>query len=374
MFRRRCGYFRDHGVGRILSALAGILAAMGADLPARLRLAADEQRGIISCSQIVESGLTRGILISRLKRGRWQRLCPGVYATFSGEPSREAVLWAAVLYAGPGAALSHQTAAELWRLTDEASAVVHVTVPTRRRVRAVTGMAVHYSAAVAAHPAQTPPRTRVEETVIDLWETSRSLDTAVGWVTRAIGRQRTTGDKLRLAVSTRSRVRWRSKLTELLDMDGVHSVLEYRYVRDVERRHGLPAATRQLHARLDGHSQYRDEVYEEYQTVVELDGRMAHPGDTRWEDIRRDNAAASTGLITLRYGWLPVRATPCRVAAEVDDVLSLRGFPGARPCSADCPVGRGSYRSSLVRARSVRLLRGLGAEERGGGEATSGES
>jgi very-short-patch-repair endonuclease len=81
-------------------------------------------------------------------------------------------------------------------------------------------------------------------------------------------------------------------------------------------------------------------LYEEYGLIVELDGRVAHPGDTRWADIRRDNAAAADGLTTLRYGWLPVAGSPCHVAAEVAKLLIARGYTGARPCSPGCPVGR----------------------------------
>ncbi|MGH3400387.1 MAG: hypothetical protein ACRDPO_37470, partial [Streptosporangiaceae bacterium] len=75
-----------------------------------------------------------------------------------------------------------------------------------------------------------------------------------------------------------------------------------------------------------------------YLVAVELDGRAAHPADRRWPDIHRDNAAASAGVITLRYGWLDVTRHPCRVAAQVAEVLRLRGYGGGRACSADCPV------------------------------------
>lgn len=73
---------------------------------------------------------------------------------------------------------------------------------------------------------------------------------------------------------------------------------------------------------------------------MELDGQVAHPAQTRWRDIQRDNAAAVAGVITLRYGWLDITTTPCEVAAEVAGVLATRGYQGARPCSAACPVGR----------------------------------
>jgi hypothetical protein len=121
----------------------------------------------------------------------------------------------------------------------------------------------------------------------------------------------------------------------------MHSVLEYRYVRFVERPHGLVGAKRQVRVRRDGRNEYRDQLYADYGTAIELDGRLAHPGDTRWVDIRRDNAAAAIGVTTLRYGWAEVTKTPCLVAAEIAKVLVGRGYTGAQPCSTNCPVGRG---------------------------------
>jgi hypothetical protein len=111
-------------------------------------------------------------------------------------------------------------------------------------------------------------------------------------------------------------------------------------VRDVERPHRFPAATRQALSRLGGRKLYRDMLYEAYKTAVELDGRVAHPGDSRWNDIHRDNAATTAGISTLRYGWLEVTTTPCEVAAEIAAALAERGYTLARPCSSACPVGR----------------------------------
>jgi hypothetical protein len=329
---------------------------MARDLPAQLYEPAQRQRGVISRAQLLGLGLTKDLIASRLSQGSWQRLYPGVYALFSGELNREATLWAAVLHAGRGAVLSHQTAAELWGLSDAPSSLIHLTVPSDRRMSKTPGLVLHLSARAldAMHPAQTPPRTRLEETVLDLWEAAHSLDNAVGWVTSAIGRRLTTQDKLRHAMQARKRVRWRSQLAELLSPDsaGIHSVLEYRYVRDVERPHRFPAGRRQAASRRSGRAEYRDTFYEQYQTVVELDGRIAHPGDSRWSDIHRDNAAATAGLSTLRYGWRDVTLTPCEVAAEIADALTRRGYGGARPCSPTCPVGHSMRRPPLAAPRA----------------------
>ncbi len=315
---------------------------MPKQLPPGLRDVAEHQAGVVTSAQAATAGMTRSATRARVQTGRWQPVHRGVYATFSGQVSRLAELWAAVLYAGPGAMLSHQTAAELARVIDTPSQLVHVTVPAERRVSRTPGMVVHVSARASEmlHPARVPPQTRIEETVLDLVDQADRLDDAVGWVTRALGRRLTTQDRLRAALAQRARLRWRRELTELLspDLAGLMSVLERRYQRDVERRHGLPAGARQVRARRGDRTEYRDVLYGEYATCVELDGRLAHPGEDRWRDIRRDNAVAADGGVTLRYGWLDVTAWSCQTAAEVDRALRSRGFPGARPCSPTCPV------------------------------------
>jgi hypothetical protein len=239
--------------------------------------------------------------------------------------------------------LSHQTAAETARLTDKPSELIHLKVPATRRIAQPAGTVLHYSqrAAEALHPVLLPPQTRIEETVLDLVGAARSLDNAVAWVTRALGRRLTTQAKLHQAMDLRTRMTWRRGIAELLspDAEGLHSILEYRYHRDVERQHGLPEGARQARFRQGSRNAYRDRFYSAYLTVVELDGRAAHPGDERWNDVRRDNATSAGGILTLRYGWLDVTGHPCTVAAEVALALATRGFTGARPCSPSCPVG-----------------------------------
>jgi very-short-patch-repair endonuclease len=316
---------------------------MPSDLPNALRELAEMQSGVISRQQARDAGVSSDTIVWRLQRGRWQQVQRGVYAVFSGQPHRYAMLWSAVLRAGPGAVLSHHTAAELARLTDAPSGLLHVTVPTARHIRPVAGLVVHRSARAAesTHPSLLPPRTRVEETVLDLAEAAGSFDDACGWVTRACGRRLTTEQRLRSAMAARAQMRWRGPLAELLgDPSGrLHSVLEYRYYRDVERAHKLPRSARQVRVADGGRVQYRDASYERYRVVVEMDGRVAHPGDARWGDIRRDNQAAAGGSVTLRYGWADVTGHPCRTAAEIARTLAARGWPGApRPCSGKCDL------------------------------------
>lgn len=316
---------------------------MFADVPEPLREVAADQAGVVSRVQAFQAGLTKAGIAWQLHRSRWRQLHRGVYAVFTGEPGREAALWAAVLRVGPGAVLSHHTAAELARLTDRPSDLLHVTVPAERRVAAIPGLVIHRSGRTGRgrHPSLLPPRTRVEDTVLDLAGLATSFDDACGWVTRACGRRLTTEERLRTAMAARGRMRWRGQLAELLgDPDGgLHSVLEYRYFRDVERAHRLPRSARQVRVVSGGRVRYRDALYARFLVVVELDGRMAHPGESRWRDIRRDNAAAAEGGVTLRYGWADVTGHPCQTAAEIAQVLAQRGWPGApHPCRPRCPL------------------------------------
>jgi hypothetical protein len=314
---------------------------MPIDIPEPARELAQFQFGVLTRKQALASGVSRDTIKSRVRYQRWQQLYRGVYAVFPGAVPRNALLWAAVLRAGPGAMLSHQTAAEVSGLIDEPSTLIHVTVPGNRRVSRLPGHVMHFCAAAgqACHPSLTPPRTRIEETVLDLTQAAVTFEAAFGWVTRAVGRRLTTPSRLRAAALCRSRLRWRAQLLAALgpDLDGVHSGLEYRYLRDVERAHGLPRAARQVRARRDARVEYRDALYQAFGVVVELDGQVAHPGDLRWRDIRRDNAALADGVITLRYGWTDVTERPCHVAAQVGEVLRRRGWTGsARPCGPGC--------------------------------------
>src|SRR5258708_26572365 len=123
------------------------------------------QHGVLSASQARRGGVSTGSVRSYLQSGRWQQVHHGVYATFTGQLSRDAVLCAAVLRAGPGALLSYYTAAELLGLSDTPSTAIHITIPGSRRVLPVRGIVLHVSqrTARAAHSTALPPRTRIEE-------------------------------------------------------------------------------------------------------------------------------------------------------------------------------------------------------------------
>jgi len=293
------------------------------------------QHGVVTRVQAIAGGLTRSQIEVRLCTGRWRRIFTGVYLTFNGPVPRRSLLWAVVLRAGPDAVLSHETAAELVGM-GEPTTVIHVTVPTHRTPGRIPGVVIHRSVHLTRcrHPTRMPPQTRVEDTVVDLTQTCRRLDDAMAWLARAVGSRVTTPERLAARFRARPKLRDRRSLLAALNdvAAGCHSLVELKYLRDVERAHGLPPSQRQV--RRESESRYDDVRYREFRTRVELDGRAAHPEHERWRDMRRDNAAVLAGDQVLRYGLGDVEGSPCELASQVAAVLTPAGWPGQpHPCS-----------------------------------------
>jgi hypothetical protein len=305
---------------------------------------------MVDSSQTRQAGIPREAVRHRLDSGQWRRIHRGVYATFTGEASREAKLWAAVLRAGPGAMLSHETAAEVHGLTDKASAKIHITVPHSRRPgqgKPIPGVMIHRSD--LSRPQRLPPwqlpRTVIEDTVLDLVAAASTFDEAYSWISRALSRELANAGMLRDALAVRKRFRWRAWLAEALaDADeGIYFPLERRYVRDVERAHGLPTAKRQARRSIGGRTHYKDNWYSEYGICVELDGATYHPPEQMRQDKRRDNVnLAADDVRTYRFGLVEVTEGACHTAAMVAASLQRNGWQGQpRPCGRQgCRVGR----------------------------------
>jgi hypothetical protein len=254
------------------------------------------------------------------------------------------MVWAAILYAGAGAAASHQTALWLYQVIDAEPDLVHVSVPTTRRVDPQPGVRIHRTSAGSTHPALLPPRSRIEVAVLD-HANGAPEERALDLVLRATQRRLTTPARLREALSARSRHSHRSVLIDVLAEAeaGVHSMLERHYLRDVERAHGLPTGRRNRPEKdVRGRTRYRDVRYPGWSTIVELDGRAAHAPEHAARDRRRDNSAVIAGDGALKFGWSEVVGDPCGVAADVCAALRRRGWSGTpTPCGPECTLHLG---------------------------------
>ncbi|GAB3077275.1 hypothetical protein GCM10027053_47320 [Intrasporangium mesophilum] len=320
----------------------------------RTRLAdlAAAQEGVVSRGQALACGLTDSDIARLVRRREWARVHDGIYVSHTGPLTWLQRAWAAVLFHAP-AALAGRSALRVHRVRSESAPLrvvsdepIHVVVDHRRRVSAPPGVIVSrrvgFHDVVQAH--LSPPRLRLEEALLDVASRARSDRGAIGLLADACQEGRTTAERLRRALARRRRLpRHRVLLAVLRDIaEGAMSVLEQRYLVDVERRHGLPRARRQRRLVVRRGVTFRDVDYEELATTVELDGRWVHQtAAAAWLDFLRDVDTAVQGGVTVRVGWVHV-LDPCSTAAALAPLLASRGWLGSpRRCSPTCAVGAG---------------------------------
>jgi predicted transcriptional regulator of viral defense system len=242
------------------------------------RLAA-RQHGMVTRVQLLNAGLSSADIDYRLRIGRLVRVHNGVYAVGHIPPSPHARAMAAVLACGPGAVLSHRSAAALWGMGVRWTTDIDVTTRAKRSRR---GIRVHRSrtltgADVTRHygiPVTTPARTLLDlAAVLD--------DTAL---TRAVNEARLArkGVTTELAaLLARSPGRATTRLKPILDHDPTRSTLEDAFLKFV-KDHGLP--TPEVNQVIAGHEV--DILWRHQRLVVELDSRTHHDTDAAFETDR----------------------------------------------------------------------------------------
>ena len=297
-------------------------------------------QGIVSLQQAKAAGVARKKLHQQARSGKGQRVHRGVYATFAGELTRTAELWAAISRAGRGAMLSHETAAEIQGLSSQPSSLIHITVPTRRRPAQrseIAGVIIHRSDQAQADPVPYTelPRTRLMDTVLDLVAAADSFEQAYTWIARAVSLTGLTAPDIAAAMAGRTRMRGRKLLEEMLGDagDGVRFPLEHHYIKMIIRPHGLPAGIRQPRHRDGAGTWDLDFAYLRYKVVVELDGVIGSPPVARAPD-------ALDGSQTIKLGWPDVIDHACANAGRLARILIDGGWDAAtlRPCGDGCEV------------------------------------
>ncbi len=311
-----------------------------------LRRHADVQCALVTRAQCRAAGLTDELVRWRVASRRWTAQGRGVYLTTPGREGWSVTAMTAFLQletAAPGAAVAFRgaSAGRLWGLTGRDPSVVSLAVPHGRRVDPPAGVEVRqvrrWDAVV--HDTEYPWRTTVPATLLDLAHEG-GLDGAVGLFAEAVRTERVSVGELLTELGRRPRHRHLVLLTEALaDMaDGAQSAAEVRFIRDVERAHGLPTGVRQL-ATDSGRRRYHDNGYPALKVIVEVDGRAGHEGwGHRTRDGQRDREVGGDGWLTVRVFWPDCAITPCRTAGELDALFRSRGWAGrATPCGRkDC--------------------------------------
>ena len=285
-------------------------AALGPGVPppddAAIRALASEQHGVVGRAQLAAAGLLRHAIDNRVRNGRLRVLYRGVYRVPGPIAGRREAEMAAVMAAGPGAVLSHGSAAALWKLgrRPEAGAPVQVSVVGRCpapgpgvRVRRVARLAPGDRTILDGIPVTTAART-----IVDLAAdaTPRELEQAVA---AAMREGLADGDALVRAVASQpSRpgiVALRAILTVGDAPAFTRSEAEERLLALV-RRARLPVP--RTNARVCGHEV--DFHWAGARLVVEVDGFEHHRSAHAFErDRRRDADLIAAGYRVMRVTW-----------------------------------------------------------------------
>jgi len=287
------------------------------------------QHGVVTRRQLIALGMPPATIRARLEVGRLHRLGRGVYAVGRPDVGRLGHLMAATLACGPGARLSHRSAAELWRIASKAAGWIDVSVPNdtfhrldgirlHRRVefgttRIVKGIPVADPVSVLIDLAAELPTDEVEDAVneadrLDLIRTHR----------------------LRRALDDELRRPGLGRLKAILDaqtFSRAQNALERRFLALV-RAAGLPLPDTQRRL-----GRYRvDFFWPDLGFVVETDSLRHHRTAAEQNvDLGRDQAHARAGLRTLRFTHSQVFHRPDHVRAVLIDAFGhLRG-PGTAP-------------------------------------------
>lgn len=311
------------------------------------------QAGVVSRRQVLAAGGSPALIERRLRRREWVRLHTGIFVDHTGRPSRSQREWAALLR-HPGSVLAGRSSLRADGFGSEPARgdPVELAVPHGRHLRRQPGLRVWQlrDFGRAARTSASPPRLRVENAALMVASAARSEDAAVAVLADVVRAGATTPARLSAVLEEQLRLPRRSLLLEVLTdvAAGAESPLEMRYLRDVERAHGLLRGHRQVREIVQLvrdeplRRVVRDVRYAAHAALVELDGDLWHGAALdRWADLTRDLEAAVNGDATLRAGWQQV-LDPCRLALVVGGVLRARGWSGApHPCAdAVCAVAR----------------------------------
>jgi very-short-patch-repair endonuclease len=257
-----------------------------------------------------------------------------VYALHTGPLLETPRQWAALLWAGPDATLSHYTAAAHWGFPPirHASLGVHLTVPGIQGRRVPAGIVVHRSRV----PLDTATRdgrsvTSPLRTLRDLLICTQRPDDATALLAGTMQRRLVQNGLIYDLLRNDSLLRHRSTLLGILQYasTGAESLLEVGFLRDMDR-HGLPRP--RLQVRFGGG--ILDGRYEGFDLSLELDGKLGHLDTESWlRDTRRDQAEVAAGRAVLRFTGRQLVSDPCEVAAVVSAALRARGWTGElAPC------------------------------------------
>lgn len=285
---------------------------------------AARQYGVVSRAQLRGLGLSDSAIARRVEAGRLHRVHGGVYAVGHPLLSMHGRWLAAVLACGPGAALSHASAAALWGIRRSEAAIVDVIVP-RTGARSRRGLRIHRPHALPR--GETTTRDRIDvttppRTLLDLAATlrERELHRALD---QAEIRELTDYPALAAMAAAHPGHQGSGRLARALrehyaGTTLTRSELEERFLA-LCRSRGLPPPAVNVHV---GTLEV-DFLFPRQRVVVETDGWRFRGHRAAFErDRRRDAELTRAGYRVLRFTQRQVVSEAQAVAATVAAALA----------------------------------------------------
>jgi hypothetical protein len=234
---------------------------------------------------------------------------------------------AAVLAHGPGAVLSHRSAASLWGLMRSPPTIIEVSAEHRRWAR--PGIELHRASLRADEVTVLDgiPVTSVPRTLFDLAGVlgRRQVERAIE---EAEARRLTDPLSLHDLLARYRGHRGAATLKGVLA--AVHttstptrSELEDRFLEFLDH-HGLPRPQVNAGIEVRGRWMECDCVWRSHRLIVELDGRDTHGTTAAFErDRARDRALHAGGWRVVRITWRQLHDDGDRVAADLREMMTI---------------------------------------------------
>jgi len=296
---------------------------------------AERQHGVVGRDQLVELGLSRHEIDYRLRVARLHALHRGVYAVGQKRLPGEAVWMAAVLAAGPGAALSHRPAAALWGIRADARGRVEVTTPHRVVARAGIQARLALLPADERTNVDGIPVTTVPRTLLDLAAVLRRDQ-----LERALEQAEALrlADSLSLAAllerhpGRRGAANLKAVLAEGRVGAGVtRSRLEERFLAFVASA-GLPRPDVNVRLCVAGHWIEADCLWREHGLIVELDSRRWHATRAAFDrDRARDRRTHVAGWRVVRVTWRDLQREGAALESDLRALIAPTSARRATP-------------------------------------------
>ncbi len=290
------------------------------DIDLLSRVAA-RQEGRLTRAQLNQCGVDDRTIGRWVASGRLIPRLPKVHALGYVSTTIEARLWEAVLYAGPGAMLSHLTCAQHRGYIKYAPPRIHVSTP--RKIASLPGITVHPRRSIdrdehAGIPVSTPAQTLLDLATMrpDLLQRALSqLDYLQAFDLEALRAASESGDR-----------GCRALRKALIDYDPNFARLNDEFEIDFYelcRDWGidpLPIPNVEVAPRLTV-----DALWPDHHLGVELDGGQNHSSSAQLlRDAERDLVCRSLGLTIIRYRRAQVMRSPAAVRADLQAQLEQR--------------------------------------------------